>query len=311
MNPQVITAMQKIMRLAGVEPIDISFPSSARRSGVYLKSFLDPINASLKMVGTTKSIEALRALLVAYPRPDVPRSIDYSRKAIEDDIRRKLRSYAKENLPFDYLIYEGEPFALDIVGALESMIADGLKINGLIIQNADSGQNLDLLMSFNVSGFKLDTPTDMPISNKKLPKPNELPNKTKQPAEINQEEIKYQLSYDTSSRELRLNGKLLAKPNYGSENDQFLRYFVTENHTGEHSIVELLKAMGKPKLTKRPTQILGDINIVGTAKRNFFPNASVNGIEFRNPITHSFAKAHGLPEIDIQAITKTVRNSQK
>jgi hypothetical protein len=120
---------------------------------------------------------------------------------------------------------------------------------------------------------------------------------------------KYELTY-SSQRELRLNGILLAKPQYKSENDLFLQFFVGQNHTGEHGVDELLEFMGKAKLTKRPTQILGDVRITKEIKAVFFPVASVADIEFRNPITHEYAKQHNLPVIELEKLKPLVRSSQ-
>lgn len=125
---------------------------------------------------------------------------------------------------------------------------------------------------------------------------------------VTQEEIKYQLTYSSSERVLRLNGIQIAKTQYGSENDQFLRFFVSKNNTGEHKIDELLTFMEKSKLTKRPTQILGDVHITGDLKQIFFPNASIRSIEFHNPITFTNADERDLPEIDLDSLGK---DSQK
>ena len=130
-------------------------------------------------------------------------------------------------------------------------------------------------------------------------------------ASFSDEKIKYKLTYNPTERVLRLNGIPIAKPQYGSENAQFLSFFVAENNTGEQYVKTLLAFMNKDKLTKRPTQILGDLKIIGNIKTVFFPNASVRAIEYRNPITYTYAEKHELPEIDINHLAKTVRSSQK
>ena len=121
---------------------------------------------------------------------------------------------------------------------------------------------------------------------------------------ITNDKVKYQLTYDSTEGILRLNEIKIAKTQYSSENDMFLRFFVAENHNGECEIASLLKFMGKDKLTKRPTQILGDVSITGNIKEVFFPNASIRAIEFRNPITYEYAKEHKLPEIDLKLLSK-------
>jgi hypothetical protein len=125
------------------------------------------------------------------------------------------------------------------------------------------------------------------------------------------DKIKYQLTYNPSARELWLNDVLLANPQFGSENDLFLKFFVVNNNTGEHKIEEVLAFMKKPKFTKRPSQILGDVRITKEVKKVFFPNATVKAIEFYNPITYTFVKENKLPEIDMELLRQTVRISQK
>ena len=128
---------------------------------------------------------------------------------------------------------------------------------------------------------------------------------------VTEEAIKYQLTYNPSARELWLNDVLLANPQYGSENHKFLQYFVTEKNTGEQEVKDLLAFMNKPKLIKRPTQILTDVRITGDVKKVFFPNASKQSIEFHNPISIVYAKENKLPEIDLNLLSETVRSSQK
>jgi hypothetical protein len=128
---------------------------------------------------------------------------------------------------------------------------------------------------------------------------------------IAKDKVKYQLTYNSTERILRLNNVQIAKTQYGSENDMFIKFFVTEHNTGEHSIAEILEFMGKKKLTKKLSQIFADIRITGDIKTVFFPISSVNGVEFRNPITHTYAKEHKLPEIDTDSLAEMGRNGQK
>ena len=120
--------------------------------------------------------------------------------------------------------------------------------------------------------------------------------------------VKYELRY-SSSRELTLNGILLAKPDFHSENDQFLSFIFTDGNSWRTvPMQELLENLATDKLKKTVHQILADVGIVDNLKTVFMPNVSTKAIQFRNPITHGFAEENKLPEI---TITKTVRTNKK
>lgn len=114
---------------------------------------------------------------------------------------------------------------------------------------------------------------------------------------LDDKDIKYILEY-SQGRELTLNGKFLAKTQYRSENDLFLKFIFTEgNAWRDVKMEELLEFMDKPKLTKKMHQILGDLQLVGNLKDVFMPVAGSRGFEFHNPITNAYAKEKKLPEI--------------
>jgi hypothetical protein len=120
--------------------------------------------------------------------------------------------------------------------------------------------------------------------------------------------IKYEMKYDENSRELTLNGIFLARPDFMSENDEFLRVIFIEGNSWRHvPISELLEHMKVEELSKKIHQILNDLGIVGVIKEIFIPNVSKNGFEFRNPISYGFAEENKLPTIDL----KTIRSSKK
>jgi hypothetical protein len=118
---------------------------------------------------------------------------------------------------------------------------------------------------------------------------------------------KYELRY-SNSRELTFNGIPLARPDFLSENDQFLTFIFADGNSWRNvPMSELLDSMKIKKLGKTIHQILNDLNITGVIKDVFIPNASAKGFEFRNPISHGYADDNKLPIIDI----KTIRNSKK
>lgn len=299
MNEQAIESWQKLMHLAGIKPKDANKFMMKVRRGYFLDDYLNFINPYLSKLGTKNTIEALRILILAYPSL-LAKSADYAKKAIEEILIKNSIQYDISNLPVSCHLDSKK--SVDVIGALDDFIHKGVELNGFKVKYADS-ESLDLLIFFNVKNyppFIMNDSTNIPN------------NSTKEYVATNiEDDIKYSLSYNPTLRKLYLNGHLLANPQYGSENDQFLRFFVSEGNTGEHSIDELLHYMKKQKLTKRPTQILGDLKITGDVKILFFPNASVKGIEFRNPITHQYAKDNNLPEIDIDKVLKSVRNNQK
>lgn len=119
--------------------------------------------------------------------------------------------------------------------------------------------------------------------------------------------VKYELRY-SKERELTLNGILLARPDFMSENDQFLNFIFSEGNSWRKiPTSEILEALKIDKLGKTVHQILGDVNITGVIKEVFMPNANSKGVELRNPITYGFAEENALPAIDL----KTVRNNKK
>lgn len=120
--------------------------------------------------------------------------------------------------------------------------------------------------------------------------------------------VKYKLNYNDSSRELTLNGMLLARPDFMSENDYFLSFIFKPGNTWRRiPLSELLKYMQKDKLGKTPSQILADLNITGNI-REVFMSISSKGIEFRNPITNADSEKYKLPTINM---TLSVRTSKK
>jgi len=85
------------------------------------------------------------------------------------------------------------------------------------------------------------------------------------------------------TREIILNGKyLLRKPDYNSENERFFEYVY--NHPGK----KILRAeMGKAGLDikKNLRQVAADLGFKGELQKIFFPNISIDAIEFRNNLT--------------------------
>lgn len=122
------------------------------------------------------------------------------------------------------------------------------------------------------------------------------------------QEVKYELRY-SSSHELTLNGILLANPDFLSENEQLLAFLFTEGNAWRPiKMAELLEYMKEDKLKKKMHQILDDLNITGSIREAFFKGISINGFEFRNPITYGYAEEHKLPIINL---SKPVRSSKK
>jgi hypothetical protein len=118
--------------------------------------------------------------------------------------------------------------------------------------------------------------------------------------------IKYELKYN--NRELTFNGITLAKPDFMSENDQFLDFIFKDGNSWRNiPMDEILEALKVEKLGKTVHQILNDVGVKGVIKDVFMPNANSKGVELRNPITYGFAEENKLSAIDI----KSIRNDKK
>lgn len=104
------------------------------------------------------------------------------------------------------------------------------------------------------------------------------------------ETVVYEISY-RKNREIVLNGKkVIAKPDFDSENDNFFNY-VFERPNIKIDTKELSKIL---TLKKRIPSILADLGFAGDLKKMFFPASSKNAILFINPITKKYLKDNGL-----------------
>ena len=115
--------------------------------------------------------------------------------------------------------------------------------------------------------------------------------------EAKREGILYEMSYSQHSREIKLNGILIAKPDFESENDRFFS-FVYANANRVISRQEIEKGT-KSVLGKTNSDILKDLGFKGTLRKIFFAGASRDKVLFRNPITKQYASKHDLPPINI------------
>lgn len=125
------------------------------------------------------------------------------------------------------------------------------------------------------------------ISNKQLEKTN-VSNKNN--------EIAYEAKYNESTREIRINGHLIAKPNFNSENELTFDYLY-KNSNKRVSKEEIEKYVGD-KLKKPIHSIIRDLGFTGKLAKAFF-NASQKGVFFRNPITRENLRELQIDESEI------------
>lgn len=118
-------------------------------------------------------------------------------------------------------------------------------------------------------------------------------------------DIAYQISYSNQTREIILNGFLLAKPDFGSENEQFFTYiFAHPNQKLNRIGIE--KETGNLKKTLH--QIIRDLGFKGELARLFF-SVSKTHIQFNNPITKKTLSEAGIPALRFHQ--KESGNSEK
>ncbi|MCA9388964.1 hypothetical protein KC644_04400, partial [Candidatus Berkelbacteria bacterium] len=106
----------------------------------------------------------------------------------------------------------------------------------------------------------------------------------------------YEMTY--LGREIRINDILVAKPVFMSENDEFFAY-IYERPWVKISIDEMKKDLQIADFKKSVASMLADLNITGSIRKIFAPNASAKAIEFRNPITRGFADKNKLPDLKL------------
>lgn len=113
----------------------------------------------------------------------------------------------------------------------------------------------------------------------------------------------YEITF--KSRQIMLNGILVANPHFESENEVFFDYVF--NRPFERIKIADLERDTKHTITKPISNILADLRFTGSLKAIFFPNASSKAVEFRNPITKAFHADNNLPVLDLNYL----RSSKK
>jgi hypothetical protein len=96
------------------------------------------------------------------------------------------------------------------------------------------------------------------------------------------EKVAARLTYN-NKRELEINGHLLSKPNFESDNDKMF-YHIFQNPNRAISKKEIEEEMKIKIGSKKFTQMISDLRFKGLLKKLFFPNVSAQAIFFRNPI---------------------------
>lgn len=113
-----------------------------------------------------------------------------------------------------------------------------------------------------------------------------------------QADILYKVTYSDHSREIKVNGMVLHKPDFASENDKCFD-FIYKNSGREISIDELEQMNGE-KITKRLVDVVRGLGFKGNYQKVFFPVVTATEIKFVNPITKRYAMIHDLPELKLK-----------
>lgn len=115
-----------------------------------------------------------------------------------------------------------------------------------------------------------------------------------------QAEILYKITYSDHSREIKLNGITIVKPDFESENDRFFNYvYLNPNHSISREEIE---KSTQEKLKKSNSDILKDLGFTGPIRQIFFPGTSKTKLKFNNPITKEYAYQHDLPDINLHEL---------
>ncbi len=105
----------------------------------------------------------------------------------------------------------------------------------------------------------------------------------------------YEVTY--IGREIRINDIYLSKPDFMSENELFFSY-IFERPWSKIKIADMLAELQLPKFKKSVSQMLSDLRFTGNVRQIFCPDASSNGIIFRNPISRGFADENNISTLD-------------
>ena len=106
--------------------------------------------------------------------------------------------------------------------------------------------------------------------------------------------VQYEVSYER--RAIRINGILLSKPNYDSENEQVFEY-IYKNPGRKISLEEIERELNRP-IKKRLNDIVRDIGFKGDL-RIFFPAISKTAVKFVKTVTKSDFQKSGTREIRV------------
>lgn len=121
---------------------------------------------------------------------------------------------------------------------------------------------------------------------------------TPQVKELTDDEVIYEVAYNENSREITINGFLLSKPDFDSENDIFASYVFT--HPNQKLRMEKIQQVngGKP-FKKAVHRIIADLGFSGEFAKVFF-NASRRAVLFRNKISKKDLRGLGIERLKIQ-----------
>jgi hypothetical protein len=108
--------------------------------------------------------------------------------------------------------------------------------------------------------------------------------------------IEYTIVY-TPAREILVNGILLSKPDFDSENERVFSYLY-EHPNNKITVVEIERETGNP-LTKDFDKIIENLGFKGDLRKAFF-NVSKNTILFRNHITKHELEQMGITRLRLR-----------
>lgn len=115
-----------------------------------------------------------------------------------------------------------------------------------------------------------------------------------------QEELLYKITYSDHSREIKLNGITIARPDFESENDRFFNY-IYNNPNRSITKTEIENSI-QGKLKKNNSDILKDLGFTNNIRKIFFPGATKTKVKFNNPITKEYAYENDLPDINLNEL---------
>lgn len=229
----------------------------------------------------------------------------YTRKALEkiwnllqeiEEKRQLTAENKKIKLPFMPPGFKGTRLAFDLVFPDRQAIVHKLELRGAISELSHT-EGLGGFWSFK-PGKNYRRVFD--FYDAKYQKAAKEYEQNKGMEEIKIKEPVYEVQYSEVTREILINGFLVAKPDFERENERFFTYVF--NKPNKRISKKEIEDYYKEKLTKTFHKIAENLGFTGNFKKAFF-DISSKGIRFRNPVTKKDLDSLGIKYLTLKGDT--------